>query len=67
MGPNGEKIVRFDKYCKTCKYRELDEAEDPCHECLQTPVNTFSMKPIHYEEEYMEKDRKRRRDDSRGL
>ena len=26
-----EKIVEFDKYCKTCEHRDLKEYLDPCH------------------------------------
>ena len=44
------KIVCFFKYCKLCKHRNLNESEDPCHECLQSPVNTYSRKPLYFEE-----------------
>ena len=44
-----DKFVEFDKYCKTCKHKKLKEHEDPCHECLNNPVNTHSRKPIKYE------------------
>lgn len=44
-------IVEFDKFCKTCKHKELDEKFDPCHECLSNPVVVGSIKPIRYEED----------------
>lgn len=46
-----EKIVEFDKYCKTCEYCSLDAWLDPCHECLNNPVNTNSKKPVCYKED----------------
>ena len=27
------KEVYFDKYCKTCKYSDVDDVKDPCNEC----------------------------------
>lgn len=44
-------IVEFDKFCKTCKHKELNEKFDPCHECLCNPINTGSIKPMRYEED----------------
>lgn len=49
MNKNDLKEVYFDQYCKTCKYCEVNEAEDPCDECLSNPVNTYSHKPVNYE------------------
>lgn len=46
-----DKIINFDKYCKTCKYSDLEEVEDPCNDCLDNPTNMNSKKPIHYEED----------------
>jgi hypothetical protein len=51
------KEVHFHEYCKTCKHKDLSEAEDPCFDCLDNPVNVHSHKPVHYEE----KKNKRRR------
>ena len=45
-----EMIVDFEKYCKTCKYKDLDEKFDPCNECLDHGVNTNSTKPVYYKE-----------------
>ena len=45
-----DKFVEFDKYCKTCEHQNLKESKDPCHECLGTPINVGSKKPINYKE-----------------
>ena len=42
------KEVYFDQYCKTCKYYKTKEYKDPCNECLDTPVNLYSHKPINW-------------------
>lgn len=44
------KIVEFSDYCQNCKHWEKSEAEDPCFECLEKPVNVDSRKPTKYEE-----------------
>lgn len=44
------KIVEFDKYCKLCKNQLVVETEDPCNECLTTPVNIESHKPVMFEQ-----------------
>lgn len=45
-----EKIVEFNKYCKTCEHKDIrdDLGQDPCHECLNNPTNTNSRKPVNY-------------------
>ena len=43
------KIVEFFIYCKQCKNHPVNETEDPCNECLTTPVNIESHKPINFE------------------
>lgn len=45
-----EKFVEYDKYCSKCKNKDLDDSDDPCNECLTTPVNLNSHKPICFEE-----------------
>lgn len=45
------KIVEFSEYCYKCKNKDVVETEDPCNECLKTPVNEDSHKPINFEEE----------------
>ena len=44
------KEVFYDKYCKTCEHFSLSEDKDPCHDCLNEPVNTYSHKPVYWEE-----------------
>ena len=36
------KEVYFHEYCKTCKYEETPEIEDPC--------NLYSHKPVNWKE-----------------
>lgn len=43
------KEVYFGQYCKTCKHQMTDEDLEPCHECLNNPVNVYSHKPVKYE------------------
>lgn len=45
-----DREVRFDKYCALCKYKELDDIEDPCNACLDEPYNECSHKPVCFEE-----------------
>ena len=49
-----EKFVEFDEYCPTCKYKEVKDTEgkEPCEECLCSPTNIDSAKPIKYENRY---------------
>lgn len=51
MDLDERKEVYFDKYCEKCKYKDLKEAKDPCHECLSNPVNLYSHKPINFKTE----------------
>lgn len=44
------KEVYFDKYCMTCKNKDVKEYEDPCNDCLSNPVNVGSHKPVNWEE-----------------
>lgn len=45
---NQYKIVFFERYCNSCKYEKRDEGEDPCRNCLNSPVNEHSHKPVEY-------------------
>ena len=42
--------VRFDIYCSKCKYKVLDEKQDPCNECLAMPMNEDTQKPVFFKE-----------------
>lgn len=44
-----DREVRFDKYCETCKHKDLKESKDPCNECLDYGFNVESEKPVKYE------------------
>lgn len=44
------KEVYFHKYCKTCKHSKVKATEDPCDECLATPANVNSHKPVKWTE-----------------
>lgn len=43
------KEVYFDKYCKSCKHTKKKDHEEPCDECLDTPINLNSHKPVNWE------------------
>ena len=45
------KEVDFATYCKTCKFKDVKDVLDPCNECLGSPTNLHSGKPINYQEE----------------
>lgn len=45
---NVYKEVYFNKYCQTCKNKDVKESDDPCDECLSQPVNLYSHKPVNY-------------------
>lgn len=42
------KIVHFENYCNKCKYEKRKEEEEPCRECLDTPVNEDSHRPVKF-------------------
>lgn len=42
--------VKFDAYCKNCKYCEVPEIEEPCNECLEQSVNLHTYKPNNFNE-----------------
>ena len=43
-----EKEVRFDEFCSKCQFKDVDEGEDPCNECLHHPVNLHSRVPTEF-------------------
>lgn len=45
------KEVYFHEYCKTCKYRDIEDWKDPCNPCLANPCNIDSHKPTYYEKD----------------
>lgn len=44
-----EKFVKFDVWCHRCKHRKESDRDDPCDECLASPANDDSERPINYE------------------
>ena len=42
------KEVYFHEYCKTCKYKDVDDLDEPCNTCLEEPINLYSHKPVKY-------------------
>lgn len=47
---NRRKEVFFDMYCKTCKYYKQASYLHPCNDCLSTPYNEDSHKPVNWKE-----------------
>ena len=44
------KEVRYDLYCHRCQYETYKEGDDPCDECLATPMNKNSHRPVNWKE-----------------
>lgn len=44
------KEVFYDIYCKTCKYYKQASYLHPCNDCLNTPYNEDSHKPVNWKE-----------------
>lgn len=49
---NFEKHVDFHAYCKKCEHKSEDETDpnSACYDCLFTPVNAYSRKPLYFKE-----------------
>lgn len=45
------KEVLYYKYCGICKFKDVKADEDPCNECLATPYNTYSHKPVNFKKQ----------------
>lgn len=45
-----DRIARYDKWCSSCKHADDDEwdVNSPCYDCMFTPVNQNTDKPINY-------------------
>ncbi len=43
------KFVDFKKHCDMCKHENVIHYEEPCNECLETPVRTGTEVPLHFE------------------
>ncbi len=42
-------IVEFEKWCKSCKYEDIDGTDEPCDTCLGYVVRPDSRKPEKWE------------------
>lgn len=42
--------VDFHEWCPKCEHFKLEEHEDPCHDCLNEPVNDDSRKPVMFKD-----------------
>lgn len=49
MLEKNEAMVRYDRWCKQCKYEKVDENNEPCEECLENPINETEL-PLNFEE-----------------
>lgn len=45
------KEAYFAQHCRSCEYKNLDELEEPCDECLEKPMNLYSHKPVNYKKD----------------
>lgn len=43
-----DKEVYFHQYCNKCKHFGDDESSDICNDCLASPSNEDSHKPVNY-------------------
>ena len=43
-----DKEVRYDIYCKECKFSSKSASDDPCNTCLGTPSNGDSHVPVNF-------------------
>ena len=48
---NDTKEIDFRTYCNKCKYKDVEETENPCNECLAQGFNIDSRKPIRFKKE----------------
>lgn len=46
-----DKEVRFDIYCRYCKFCWSDGIHDPCDECLGEPSNKDTHTPAYFQKE----------------
>lgn len=48
MNTEGEKFVNFRLYCPKCAHYTVKAEDEPCNSCLESPVNTYSEKPVNF-------------------
>ena len=47
--------VDFHEWCPKCEHFKLKEWEDPCHDCLNEPINEDSRRPVMFKDAGKEK------------
>ena len=45
---NIDKEVFYSEYCWRCKYKTVDENEEPCETCMTEFFNEYSHKPTQF-------------------
>lgn len=45
-----EQFVDYFIYCPKCKHKEKNGWDDPCNECMETPVRKNTSKPAKFDE-----------------
>ena len=45
---NEMRIIDYDQYCNTCKYKDKKGYEYPCNDCLYEPARCESSIPSKY-------------------
>jgi len=50
MDKNSNKEVSFYIYCEKCKYKKLDERNEPCNSCLEVPVREGTIVPKNFKD-----------------
>lgn len=50
MSENEYKLVRFDLWCPTCLYSDVDDTagKEPCNSCMAVSARKDSTKPEEY-------------------
>lgn len=59
MSDESIKLVEFERFCEKCVYKDTEEAEDPCHECLQVGGRPFTHTPLYFEKNVNKLSRKK--------
>ena len=44
------KEVRFDKYCKKCKYAKTSGSDEPCNTCMEVFAREGTIVPLKFKE-----------------
>lgn len=47
---NNTKLVEFDKWCSSCKFKDKSSTAEPCDSCLSVPARESSHKPEYWQE-----------------